>query len=95
MAKRSKSSTSKSTSDALEILQRRFYAGRPRRLEKLDELREMKRLLARYMSCAWPRALHRLSSPRSSARLRRLFVDWKMRTTRAIPSQCCEGSGAR
>ena len=39
MAKRSKSASSKSTSDAVEILHRRFYVGRPRRLKKLEELR--------------------------------------------------------
>jgi DNA-binding XRE family transcriptional regulator len=39
MKNSSKSSTSKSTSNALEILHRRFYAGRASRLSALDELR--------------------------------------------------------
>ena len=86
---------SKPPSDAVEILHRRFYAGRPGRLKKLDEARANEEIA---------RKIHEL---RTAAGLTQTQLAKFIGTTASVicrledadyqghSLQCCEGSRAR
>ena len=81
---------SKPTRDAVEILRRRFYAGRPNRLKKLEEARANEEI-----ALAQRQVSLNLSLPSSSVPLHRSSAALKTPITKAIRWQCCEGSAAR
>ena len=80
------------TTDAVEILHRRYFAGKPEMLRLLEENVAMLPLHGRSTSCAQLRGCRSAPLPNWLGQRHRSSADWRMPTMKVIPWQCSDGS---
>ena len=85
----------KPTSDAVEILHRRLYEGKPTRLKNLEEARANEEIARKIQELRAAADLTQTQLPCSSAPLHRSSAALRMLIMRATPWRCCAGLRAR
>ena len=84
--------TLKPAGDAVAILHRRFYEGKPARLKNLEEARANEEIARKIHELRAAAALSQTQLAISSAPLHRSSAALRMPITKVTPWQCCAGS---